>query len=77
MNESPAQTSLRLQVRAELNRARISQASACRQLGVSTKHMSKMLSGKSTLTLNWAEQILALCGKQPVITLVRNTQRSN
>ena len=55
---------LRAQVRAALIQAEISQAEACRQLGVSTKYMSQMLTGRSTLTLAWAERIVGLCGGQ-------------
>lgn len=58
---------LRTQVRAALRTAGISQAKACRQLGLTTKHMSRMLTGRAPLTLDWAEQILDLCGIQIVI----------
>ncbi|MGW0312049.1 helix-turn-helix domain-containing protein [Streptomyces flavidovirens] len=61
---------LRIQVRAALDMTHISQASAARQLGLSTKHMSQMLTGRATLTLDWAEQILALCGMRLVVGLV-------
>ena len=64
---SAAEDALRAQVRAALAKARISQAEACRQLGLSTKHMNMMLTGKATLTLDWAERIAALCGKRIVI----------
>ena len=65
-----AEDDLRVQVRAELAKAKISQAEACRRLGCSTKYMNQMLQGHQTLT--WAERILALCGKRPVITIRRN-----
>lgn len=58
---SAAEDALRTRVRAALAAARISQAEACRQLGLSTKHMSHMLTGRAPLTLDWAEQIVALC----------------
>jgi plasmid maintenance system antidote protein VapI len=58
-------------VRDELAKARISQAEACRRLDVSTKHMNQMLMGHAPLTLEWAERILALCGKHPIVTARR------
>jgi hypothetical protein len=49
---------------------------ACRQLGLSTKHMNTMLTGHgATLTLDWAERILGLCGKRVVITIKRRPRR--
>lgn len=64
------QDSLRGQVRAALEESGISQAAAARRLGVSTKHMSQMLTGKATLTLSWAEKILAMCGQRLEIRAV-------
>ncbi|KOT94463.1 hypothetical protein ADK70_12310 [Streptomyces rimosus subsp. pseudoverticillatus] len=61
---SAAEEALRAQVRAALAATRISQAEACRQLGLSTKHMNMMLTGKATFTLDWAERIADLCGKR-------------
>ena len=62
-----AEDDLRTQVRAALATAKISQAEACRQLDVSTKHLNQMLQGHAPLTLGWAERLLALCGKRLVI----------
>jgi len=64
---STAEEQLRVHVRAALEAAGLSQAEVCRQLGCSTKHMNMMLTGKSTLTLTWAEGILGLCGYSLVI----------
>ena len=66
-----AEDDLRTQVRAELAKAKISQAEACRRLGCSTKYMCQMLTGAAPLTLAWAERILALCGKRVVIDVRR------
>lgn len=63
MSGPSAEEQLRTQVRGALADANISQAEASRQLGLSTKHMCHMLTGKATLTLDWAEKILALCGQ--------------
>lgn len=62
-----AERNLRIQVRAALAASGISQAEACRQLGLSTKHLNQMLTGKATLTLDWAERIVDLCGMRLVI----------
>lgn len=59
MTGSPGR--LRTQVRAALAAANISQAEACRRLGVSTKHLSMMLTGRSVLTLDFADRLLGLC----------------
>jgi DNA-binding XRE family transcriptional regulator len=64
------QDSLRAQVRAALDAAGLSQAEAARRIGVSTKHMSQMLTGRAVLTLMWAEKILALCGQRLEIRAV-------
>lgn len=66
-----AEDDLRTQVRTELAKAKISQAEACRRLGLSTKYMCQMLTGAAPLTPTWAERILALCGKRPVIVVRR------
>lgn len=66
-----AEDTLRTEVRAALKTARIRQVAAARQLGVSEKHLSQMLTGKVSLTLPWAERILALCGKRLVIGVRR------
>lgn len=57
-----AEAVLRAQVRAALRTARITQAKAARDLSVSEKHLSQMLTGRATLTLDWAERLVALCG---------------
>lgn len=67
---------LRSTVRDALQRAGISQAEAARQLGLSNKHMSNMLTGKAVLTLGWAERLLALCGKRLTIRAVANRKRA-
>lgn len=68
---SPAEDALRTQTRTALKTARISQAEACRRLGLSTKHLNQMLIGKAPLTLPWAERLLALCGKRVVTSIKR------
>lgn len=68
-----AEDTLRAHVRAALRNAGISQAEACRQLDVTTKHLNQMLTGKATLTLPWAEQILGLCGERLVLDVQQLT----
>jgi transcriptional regulator with XRE-family HTH domain len=58
---------LRAHVRAALRNAGLSQASAASDLGISQKHLSQMLTGRATLTLPWAEELLALCGVRLVL----------
>lgn len=64
-----ADEQLRTQTRIAVQQSGISQAEICRQLGVSTKHLSQMLTGQAPLTLMWAEGILALIGMQLTITV--------
>lgn len=59
-----ARNDLRKQVRAALLDAGISQAEVARQLGLSTKHMCRMLTGRAVLTIDWAEKILKICGQR-------------
>ncbi|MFE0692946.1 helix-turn-helix domain-containing protein [Streptomyces sp. NPDC058869] len=73
-----AENALRAQVRAALATTRISQAETCRQLGLSTKHLNMMLTGKATLTLDWAERIVNLCGKRiEVLVLSGRTEEDS
>ena len=69
------QESLRAQVKEALAEAGISQVQAARQLNLSTKHLSQMLTGKVTLTLGWAERILSLCGRRLEIRAVSGIPR--
>lgn len=67
---------LRSQVRAALGESSVSQAEAARRLGLSTKHMSQMMTGKAPLTPLWAEKILALCGKRLEIRVVSKEEEA-
>lgn len=59
---SAAEASLREQVRAALAATGVRQAAVARALGLSTKHVSQMLTGRAPLTLVQAERILGVCG---------------
>ncbi|WP_187283750.1 helix-turn-helix transcriptional regulator [Streptomyces sp. adm13(2018)] len=61
MDQDPA-ICLRTQLKAALQHAGLSQAQVARELGLSTKHMSQMLTGRAPLTITWASRIAALCG---------------
>ncbi|MGY6019556.1 hypothetical protein [Streptomyces spinosirectus] len=64
-----ADEQLRTQTRAAVQQAPVSQAEIARQLGLSTKHLNQMLTGRAPLSLVWAEGILGLCGMDLVITV--------
>ncbi|MEV6737909.1 helix-turn-helix transcriptional regulator [Streptomyces sp. NPDC051104] len=66
-DDQTAEDQLRAHVRRALATHRVSQAEACRQLGLSQKHLSQMLTGKAPLTLTWAEGLLGLCQMSLVI----------
>lgn len=66
-----AEDELRTLVKDALRAAEMSQAEACRRLGVSTKHLNQMLKGRVPLSLAWAERILATTGRDLRITTVR------
>ncbi|MFF7851889.1 helix-turn-helix domain-containing protein [Streptomyces sp. NPDC007910] len=70
MTQPTTTETLRDLVRTALHDKGISQAEAARQLGLSTKYMSQMLTGRAPLTLGWAEKILALCGKRLAVRAV-------
>lgn len=76
MTDLPADDRLRALVRQALTDARISQAEVARQLGVSTKHLSHMLTGRAHLTLTWAEGILGLCGMNLQLAVKPDQPRS-
>jgi transcriptional regulator with XRE-family HTH domain len=59
-----AEDVLRALVKAALRNAGLSQAEACRRLGVSTKHLNQMLTGRAPISLAWAEDLLSLCGQR-------------
>ncbi|TMR11045.1 helix-turn-helix transcriptional regulator [Nonomuraea turkmeniaca] len=57
------QDGLRSLLAGELRAAGLSQAEAARQLGITAKHMSQMLTGRAPLSLAWADEIAGLCGR--------------
>jgi predicted transcriptional regulator len=61
------QGSLRALLVDELRAAGVSQAEVARTLGITAKHMSQMLTGKAPLSLAWADEIAAACGRDLVV----------
>lgn len=61
------QTSLRELLANELWAANLSQAEVARRLGITAKHMSQMLTGRAPLSLAWADDIAAECGREIVV----------
>lgn len=69
-----AEDELRTQIRATLAAVGISQAEVARRLGLSNKHLNQMITGRASLTLGWAENILATCGMRLVVSIAHDTQ---
>lgn len=61
------QDELRVEVRRCLTRAGLTQAEVARRLGLSQKHVSRMLNGRAVLNLHWADKIARLCGRRLTI----------
>lgn len=66
--------SLRRQVRAALEATHVSQAAAARALGVSTKHLCQMLTGRAPLTLEWAERLVDLCDMRVEVVVLKGAR---
>ena len=61
------QGDLRSLLAGELRAAGLSQAEAARQIGITAKHMNQMLTGRAPLSLAWADEIAALCGRELLV----------
>ncbi|GAA0501032.1 helix-turn-helix transcriptional regulator [Streptomyces olivaceiscleroticus] len=59
-----AQDALHEQVRAAVKAAGLKQVWIAERLGITPKHLSQLLTGRVPLSLDWADRILALCGKR-------------
>lgn len=64
-----AQNLLLAQVQAAVKHSGLKQTWLAQQLHASEKHVSQMLTGRATLTLDWSERILALCGLELDVTV--------
>lgn len=70
--EIPAEVRLLAAVRALVDESGIKQIHIARKLGVSPKHMSALLTGKAPLSISWAEQVVAACGRSLDICISEN-----
>jgi hypothetical protein len=61
--EIPAELRLLAAVRATVDDSGIRHVHLARTLGLTTKHLSALLTGKTPLSISWAEQIVAVCGR--------------
>jgi plasmid maintenance system antidote protein VapI len=68
---------MRDELRACIARAGISQAEVSRHLGITTKHMSQMLTGKAPISLDMAQDIAVVCGREIRIRSVRRRRASD
>ncbi|MDX3587333.1 helix-turn-helix domain-containing protein [Streptomyces europaeiscabiei] len=60
---------LRDQIRATIKATGLKQIWIAQQLGISEKHLSQMLTGRVTLTLDWAQRIAGVCGYKVTVTV--------
>lgn len=60
----PAEQQLLADIRALVEESGLKQIHIAAKLGITPKHMSQLMTGKVTLTVFWAEQIAAVCGRQ-------------
>lgn len=70
LNEAPSglQDALRAELRLCLTRAGLRQIDAAQKLGLSQKHLSRMLNGRVPLPPHWAERIALACDRELVIS---------
>ena len=62
-----AEEQLRTQVRAALKASGRKQIWIAEKLGISPKHLSQMLTGRVSLTVDWAQRIAELCDARVLI----------
>lgn len=62
VSESSLHRALRLEVGYSLAASGLSQTHVASTLGISRKHLCRMLSGKAAMSADWAERIAAVCG---------------
>ena len=58
---------VRAEIRTALHDTRTSQAELSRTLGLSTKHVSRVLTGKSALSFELAEAMMSALGRQMTV----------
>ncbi|NUS82714.1 MAG: hypothetical protein HOY75_08170 [Streptomyces sp.] len=62
-------TSLLVQVQSAVRESGLKQKWIAQQLHIGEKHLSQVLNGRVSMTLEWAERILGLCGMELVVTV--------
>jgi transcriptional regulator with XRE-family HTH domain len=62
---------LRFELRRCILGAGMSQAAVARQLGITQKHMSALLTGRSEMSFPWARRIAEVCGYELSIAFSR------
>ena len=62
---------VRAEIRTALHDTRTSQAELSRTLGMSTKHVSQVLTGKAALSLELAEAMLGALGYRVAVRAVK------
>lgn len=67
--QEAASAILRDQIRDALKASGLKQIWVAEQLGISQKHLSQMLTGRVTLTLDWAQRIASLCRHRVTTTV--------
>lgn len=70
-----AQERLLADVKAMIEEAGIKQVHIAQKLGISQKHLSHLLTGRSTLSVHWVEQIASVCGHSLDIRLGQEADR--
>lgn len=65
----PEHKPLRDNIRRCVNESGLTQVSIAAHLGISEKHLSHMLLGKASMTLEWAARIADVCGYELIITI--------
>ncbi|OLT13039.1 hypothetical protein BJF79_03830 [Actinomadura sp. CNU-125] len=65
---------LRSALRAAIPAAGRHQVTIADDLGITTKHLCAMLTGRARLTLDWAERIAEACGHEVVVAVERRSE---
>jgi transcriptional regulator with XRE-family HTH domain len=71
MTDVSAEEQLRTQVRAALKASGRKQIWIAEKLGISPKHLSQMLTGRVSLTVDWAQRIAELCDARLLIFVTK------
>ena len=70
--DTPSQETLRELVQTTVHASTKDQVYISQAMGISQKHLSRMLIGKNRMSLDMADRILAVCGKRLVLNIVND-----